>query len=156
MDQSPRPPLLVEKAVLPDVHVAYIRYTVVSGQSNFASINACFGRVRDWLRRRGLQPSAFLTIGASRFEGTPPVYDCCVQVPQDIEHGDGEVQIQDLPGGRYAVLSIRKEPAIIGETLRRFYHEYVPQNKLKIDAGRLTYEIYDESAMRYCVPLMEV
>lgn len=155
MDDSPRPPLAVEMRTLPAVRVAYVSYALESGQANFAAISACFRRVQVWLRERGLQPSAFLTIGAGNEHRQPPGYDCCIQVPDGIERGDGDVEIKELPGGRYATLSIRKEPAIIGETLRRFYHEYVPQNRLRIDAGRPTYEIYYENTMDYCVPVME-
>lgn len=156
MDASPRPPLIVEMRDLPAVHVACITYALAGGQANFAAISERFGRARAWLQGRGLQPSAYLTIGAGTFQGTQQVYDCCIQVPDGITSGSGEVVIKDLPGGRYAVLSMRKEPAVIGETLRRFYHEYVPQNRIRIDAVRPTYEIYFEGTMDYCVPVLEV
>jgi len=37
-------------------------------------------------------------------------YDCCIQIPADEQMGPGEVEIKELPGGQYAVVSIEKSP----------------------------------------------
>jgi DNA gyrase inhibitor GyrI len=74
-------------------------------------------------------------------------------VPEQVQGGSGEVGIQDLVGGRYAVVIIDKDPRIIGDSIGRFYQEYAPQNHIEIDGMRPTYEVYYESTMEYCVPI---
>jgi len=139
---------------LPSMHVAYIAYRLKGEPGKFGEIRECFQRVQAWVKERGYDPFLQLNVGALRsVDGRPSIYDCCVQVPE-VQSGSGDVEIQELPGGRYAVVSIRKDPAIIGDSIRRFYQEYVPQNKIEIDSTRPTYEVYYESTMEYCVPIL--
>jgi DNA gyrase inhibitor GyrI len=63
------------------------------------------------------------------------------------------VGIKELPGGRYAVVKIAKDPQIIGDSIGRFCQEYVPKNNIRIDGMRPTYEIYWEDTMDYCAPI---
>jgi DNA gyrase inhibitor GyrI len=142
---------------LPSVRVAYIQYKASAEQSNLHDkIGECFRRVQAWLRERGDDPLTLLTIGAIKMvDGQFASYDCCVQVPEQVQSGSDGVDIQELPGGQYAVVGIRKDPAIIGNSIGRFYQEYVPQNHLDIDGARPTYEIYYESTMEYCVPILQ-
>ena len=103
-----------------------------------------------WVRERGYDPFLQLNVGALRsVEGRPSRYDCCVQVPNQVQGSSGDVKPEELPGGRYAVVSIRKDPAIIGDSIRRFYQDTLraPQNQIEIDSQRPTYEIYFESTM---------
>jgi DNA gyrase inhibitor GyrI len=80
-------------------------------------------------------------------------YECCVEVPAQVQSGLDDIGIQELPGGQYAVVTIQKDPAIVGPSIGRFYQEYVPQNRLRIDDLRPSYEIYYESTLEYCVPV---
>lgn len=45
-------------------------------------------------------------------------------------------------------------PRLSKKTSITRYQEYVPQNRLQIDALRPTYEIYYESTLEYCVPIL--
>jgi AraC family transcriptional regulator len=80
-------------------------------------------------------------------------YGCCVQIPEEVQSGSDGVDIKDLPGGRYAVVKIDKDPQAIGDSIGRFYQDYVPKNNIRVDGMRLTYEIYWEDTMDYCVPI---
>jgi len=149
------PPLSVSIKELPSMHVAYITYPLKGDPGEFDKIHECFQRVQAWVKERGYDPFSQLNVGALRsVDGRPSSYDCCIRVPDLVQSGSGEVSLQELPGGRYAVVSIRKDPAIIGDSIRRFYQEYVPQNKIEIDGQCPTYEIYFESTMEYCVPIL--
>ena len=141
---------------LPSVHVAYISYMAGDEPVDLHNeIGDCFRRVQTWVRERGYDPYATLTIGvpvlvASRLSS----YECCIEVPEEVQGGSSGVGVKELPGGRYAVVSIEKAPSIIGDSIGRFYQEYAPQNALEIDGQRPAYEIYFASTMEYCVPLL--
>jgi DNA gyrase inhibitor GyrI len=141
---------------LPAFHVAYIDCRVNVEQSELRNeIGECFQRVQDWVRELGYDPYAMLTIGVPKVEnGQLSSYECCEQIPGEVTNGTDGIGIKELSGGRYAVVSIEKEPAIIGDSIRRFYQEYVPNNGIGIDGTRPTYEIYYESTMEYCVPIL--
>jgi len=113
--------LSVSVKELPSVHVAYIACLLKGEPGEFGEIHECFQRVQAWVRERGYDPFSQLNVGALRsMDGRPSSYDCCVQVPE-VQSGSGDVEIQELPGGRYEVVSIRKDPAIIGDSIHRFY-----------------------------------
>jgi len=141
---------------LPPVHVACIEYQATADPSSMHDeIGECFRRVQAWLRKRGHDPLTGLTIGVINVaDGRLASYDCCVQVPELLQSGSEGMEVKDLVGGRYAVLSMPKAPAVIGSSIGRFYQEYVPQNQIAIDGARPTYEIYCESTMEYCVPVL--
>ena len=148
--------LSVSVRELSPVHVAYVEYKPSAEQGDMHdAIGECFRRVQAWLRERGYDPMTRLTIGAiGMVDGRLSSYECCVQVPDEVRSGSGGVGIKELVGGRYAVVNIEKDPRIIGESIGRFYHEYVPQHNLKIDGLRPTYEVYYERTMEYCVPIL--
>jgi DNA gyrase inhibitor GyrI len=151
---EPTTSLAVSIRELPAVHVAYISCPVNMEQGPCDEVRAGFQRVQAWVRALGHDPYTQLTIGALQAaEGPVASYDCCVQVPEDVRSGSEGVGIKELPGGRYAVVSIEKDPAIIGASIGRFYQEYAPQNRLMIDGARSTYEVYWERTMEYCVPV---
>ena len=140
---------------LPTVHVAYIDYQASSDQGDFHSeIRACFQRVQSWVRGLGHDPYSLLNVGVPNVhDGHLVSYGCCVQIPEDVQSGSDRVDIRELPGGRYAVVKMDKDPQTIGDSIGRFYQEYVPKNNLKIDRMRPTYEIYWEDTLDYCVPI---
>jgi AraC family transcriptional regulator len=140
---------------LPAVHTACIRCPAQVDQGQLSqAIRESFQKVQQWLKELGLDPYTSLTIGVIyQTGGQLSHYDCCVQAPEGTPAGGDEITIQDLPGGRYAVLTIAKDPAVIGPTIGRFYQEYLPQSGLQVDASRPTYEIYFERTMEYCVPI---
>jgi DNA gyrase inhibitor GyrI len=137
------------------VHVAYLECKVNAEEGNMHSrIGECFERVQAWVAEHGCSPRT-LTVGViNAVDGHLSSYECCIQVPEQVQSGSEDIGIQELPGGRYAVVSIEKDPRIIGDSIARFHQEYVPQNQLEIDGMRPTYEIYYEKTMEYCVPIL--
>ena len=75
------------------------------------------------------------------------------QIPEAVQSGADGVDIKELPGGRYDVVKIGKDPQTIDESIGRFYQIYVPENNLRVDGARPVYEIYWEDTMEYCVPI---
>ena len=140
---------------LQPVHVARVDYLPgVEAGDMHELIHACFERIQAWMRSLGLDPMSFLHIGVPVLQdGQLMLYECCVQVPANLHTAPQEIRIKDLPGGRYAVLSMSKDPAIIGASIGRFYQEYIPDEGLGIDARRPTYEIYYDTTMEYCVAI---
>jgi hypothetical protein len=51
------------------------------------------------------------------------------------------------------VLSLEKDSAAIGERIGQFFAEYVPQQKLILDATQPNYEVYYDQTMDYCIPI---
>lgn len=76
-----------------------------------------------------------------------------MELPEVISQHTEDVETKQLPGGRYAILSLEKDSSTIGETIGRFFAEYVPQHQLVIDTQRPSYEVYYERTMDFCVPL---
>ena len=149
-------PLVVEVRDLLPVRVATIEFNgeLKEGEHSH-EIAACFQQVRRWIVSLGHDPNGLLHIGiAKEAEGRPTGYECCVEVPEEVESGSGAIGIQELVGGRYAVLSTDKDPSICGPAIRRFYQKVVPQKELEIDDTRSTYEIYGERTLEYCVPIL--
>ena len=134
--------------------MAYVEYKPTADQGNMHDeIGECFRRVQAWVRERGYDPLT-RTIGALQMvDDRLSSYACCIQIAEEVQSGSGGVGIKELPGGRYAVVNMEKVPAIIGESIGRFYREYVPQHSLSLDSKRPTYEVYYESRMEYCVPI---
>jgi DNA gyrase inhibitor GyrI len=147
--------LVVSIRDLPAVRVACIDYQASSEQGDFHNeIRACFQRVQSWIRGLGHDPYSLLNVGVPNVhDGQLVSYGCCVQIPEDVQSGSEGVGIKELPGGRYAVVKIAKDPQIIGDSIGRFCQEYVPKNDIRIDGMRPTYEIYWEDTMDYCAPI---
>ena len=76
---------------LPTVHVAYIEYKPGAEQGDMhAKIGDCFRRVQAWVKERGYDPLGGFTIGAIKMAGGQlSSYECCVQVPEQMQDGSG-------------------------------------------------------------------
>ncbi len=154
MKDNLAPSLQVSIRDLPSFHVACIVYKPGSGQDTFSEIHQCFQAMQAWVREQGIDPLTLLHIGVPEIvNGQLSAYLCGLDMPASISEGSDPVSIRELPGGRYAVLSLIKESATIGPSIGRFYQEYMPENHIEIDGTRPTYEIYYESTMEYCVPI---
>lgn len=141
---------------LPLLHVAYVDFVPVDDDraDSDAGIRESFERARDWIRGLGYDPYAWLHVGVPHVSDRRLTsYTCCIQVAAEVQSGSPPVGIQDLPGGRYAVLSLVKEPQVIGPSIGRFYSEYLPTHGIVLDEARPTYEVYHERTMEYCVPV---
>jgi AraC family transcriptional regulator len=159
----------VEVKSLPTFHVAYIRHIsgYAKGQFN-REINAAFQRVCGWVAARGLFQPGTLVIGIpyDNPEITPNDrcrYDACVSVPAGTSP-NGEMGIQDIPGGRYAVCHIEvsaAETQKIGQTVDQLYGEWLPDSGYQAD-DKPPLEIYYDNpgkpagswiSMDYCLPV---
>jgi DNA gyrase inhibitor GyrI len=141
---------------LPVVRVACATYKPESGGDNLGKeIRERFERVQAWLQEIGSDPYRRLTIGSiMAAEDQLLRYECCIEVPDEVQSAPEGIRIKKLPGGKYAVVTIAKDPQLIPETVHRFHEEYAPQNSIQMDAARPTYEIYFEDVMEYCVPVL--
>ncbi len=160
----------VEVKTLPGFHVAYIRHISGYSKGQFSSeINQAFGRVCAWAAARDLFTPGTLTIGIpyDNPDITPNDrcrYDACVTVPSEITAGSGEVGIEEIPGGKYAVGHIEVstgETEKIGAMADLMYGEWLPSSGFST-ADQPALEIYYENpdkpqgtwiSMDYCIPV---
>ena len=164
----------VEIKNLPDLHVAFVRhlYGYQKGVPN-RQIGEAFQKVAKWAGARDLLGPATLMVGVPY--DNPAItpadkcrYDACVTVPGEITAGmatgTGEIGIQDIPGGKYAVCHIEvgaSETKAIGEMVDRLYGEWLPASGYQAD-DKPPLEIYYPSldkppdswvSMDYCLPV---
>jgi AraC family transcriptional regulator len=163
-------PMDVEVKLLPTFHVAYIRHIYGYSKGVFSNqIGEAFQHVRKWAGARDLMGPHTLVIGIpyDNPDITPNDrcrYDACVTVPAEITNAEGEIGIQDIAGGKYAVCRIEVSTSgtyTIGETVDRLYGEWLPGSGYQVDDGP-PLEIYHDSTdkppgtwigMDYCVPI---
>ncbi|MCF2971367.1 GyrI-like domain-containing protein [Synechococcus sp. Nb3U1] len=140
---------------LPPVFVVYISCQIQQTTGNYIEkIRDGFQRIKDWVQQHGYDPSALKVIGIPHTNDTQLVgYECALELTAAVSPNTGDISTKQLPGGRYAVLSLDKNSATIGETIGRFFTEYIPQHQLIIDSQRPIFEVYYEHTMEYCVPL---
>ena len=156
MDDTPNPTLQVEIRELPVVRVGCMAYKPSGETSNLGpELRQRFERVQAWVGELGLDPYTRLTIGSIVSADERLLrYECCLEIPDTVETCPEDIRIKKLPGGRFAVMSVDKEPQTVVESIRRFYEQWAPEHDLKIDAARPTYEIYWAETMDYCVPVL--
>jgi DNA gyrase inhibitor GyrI len=150
-------PLHVTIQDLTPVFIAYVSCQLQQRTGSYnEQIRDGFQHIKDWARQCGYDLSELRVIGIPRTNGTQLVgYDCALELPEAISQDTEDIQTKQLPGGRYAILSLEKNSNMIGETIGRFLAEYVPQHQLIIDPQRPSYEVYYEHTMNFCVPLHE-
>lgn len=142
-----------------DVTPAFIVYVScqlqqATGRYN-EQIRDCFQYIKAWVQRYGYDPSTLKVIGLPRTDGAQLIgYACARELPETISQDTEDIQIKQLPGGRYAILSLEKDSNTIGATIGRFFAEYVPQHQLIVDPQRPSYEVYYEQTMDFCVPIL--
>ena len=160
----------VEVKQLPTYHAAYIRHLAgySKGQSSSA-IGEAFQQVSRWAAAHDLLGPQTLIIGVpyDNPDITPNDrcrYDACVTIPAEVSAGSGEVGVQDIPGGKYAVCHLEisaQEMHKIGETVDALYGEWLPSSGFA-GADRPALEIYYDTpgkpqgswvSMDFCVPV---
>lgn len=152
----PTPSLNVSCNDLPATRVAFLQLETDQAAGNFdLAIRNTFDRVKAWVSARGGDVTAVPAIGIAHVtEGRLHAYECCIPMAETLPVGaQDEVGVRTLPGGKYAVVQIEKQSAIIGETIGRFFQEYVPAARLQIDDARPTLEVYWDTTMDFCVPI---
>jgi DNA gyrase inhibitor GyrI len=113
-----------------------------------------FGELKQWAAQQGATVAELLLIGIPHVTGRQLVaYDCCVQHQPSATSLPQGWQTKQLPGGRYAVLTLEKDSATLGQRIGQFFAEYVPQHQLTLDTTRPSYEVYYVQTMDYCVAI---
>ena len=130
----------VEIKTMPDYYVAYVRQIGPYGPEICMKAEE---RLMRWAGPRGYFPGG-LGIGISWDNPTitPPErcrYDACVTVPDDVK-GEGEVGVQTIPGGLYAVYHVRINTDEFGRVWNELMGEWLPQSGYQCD-DRPCYEI---------------
>ena len=147
-------PLQVTIRDLPPTTIIYTSVLLQQMKGSYNDqIRDGFEKIKDWARRQGYDPSALKVIGIPHVNGTQLIgYECALEL-EIVSLNTEDVHTKQLPGGRYAILSLEKDSATIGETIGRFFAEYVPQHQLIVDPQRPNYEVYYEHVMDFCVPI---
>jgi DNA gyrase inhibitor GyrI len=130
-------PLHVTIRDLPPTMIVYTSVLLQQMKGSYNDqIRDGFENIKDWARQQGYDPSALKVIGIPNINGAQLIgYECALELeiaPLNTE----DIHTKQLPGGRYAILSLEKDSATIGETIRRFFAEYVPQHQLTVDSQR--------------------
>ncbi len=148
-------PLHVTIKDLMPVPIAYTSCELQQATGSYSEqIQDGFQRIKDWARQHGYDLSKRRVIGIPHTSDAQLVgYECALELPETISPPTADIQTKQLPGGRYAILSLEKDSSTIGETIGRFFAEYVPQHQLVIDPQRPSFEVYYERTMDFCVPL---
>jgi AraC family transcriptional regulator len=118
-------PRSVRIETVPPRRVAFLRHV-----GPFAGAGPTFQRLCAWAGRRGLLGPGTLMLGVcpDNPEVTPADklrFDCCVAAPESVRP-EGEVGVQTLAGGEYAVVAHRGPYATLGETYRWLYGVWLP------------------------------
>jgi AraC family transcriptional regulator len=133
----------VQIKTLPAMHVAYMRHTGPYGGPGIAQQWIDFGA---WATAQGLmQPRRrMLGISLDNPMTTPPAqcrYDLCIEVDAGFAP-DGEVALQDFPGGRYACVPFQGTAMAIGAAWMQVFAQWLPQGGHQ-PTGQPALEFYD-------------
>lgn len=118
---------------LPPCRVAYIR---VVGPDDSALHVQALRRLFSWAADKGLYGGQMIVIGAGWSDSAinpsdPFVFDVCIIVSEEVK-GEGEVGIQDFPGGQYAVLHCEEVMEETTRQGRRLHHEWLPASGYRL------------------------
>jgi AraC family transcriptional regulator len=119
--------------VIPAVRVAFIRHV-----GPYEQAPAQFERLMQWAgslatRRGTKQEPLLLGIAHDNPALTPASqlrFDCCVAVTDDVRHGEGDVGIETVLGGRYAAAVHQGSFATLARTYRWLARDFLPQQGL--------------------------
>jgi AraC family transcriptional regulator len=160
----------VEVKSLPSFHVAYHRHLTGYQKGVYnEKITASFKKVGDWLAsHNNLIPNS-LKIGITY--DNPDItdsdkcrYDTAITISEDIQEVGGDIGIQDIPGGLYAICRIdisrdnifAQAISKLGEVADYLYGEWLPDSAFQLD-DRPCLEIYHYNeanyVIDYCIPI---
>jgi AraC family transcriptional regulator len=130
----------VKTKKFPPIKVAYIRHI-----GPYEQTEAVWRRLMQWAGPKGLLGPGTLFLGYCHDnpESTPPAeirYDACVSVEQDVEP-EGEVCVQVIPEGEYAVAVHRGPYSGLCEVYKFLYHEW-PGTSGRVLKQESPFEIY--------------
>jgi DNA gyrase inhibitor GyrI len=154
MNESEDEFLRVSVRDLPFVTVIFTHWSMDIPSGAFDEyISRGFRTTKDLAVRFGHDPSTHKVIGVPHVvDGQLRGYDCCAEIPAGTGTS-GDAQTMTIAGGRYAVLTLDKDPATIGGFIERFFSSYVPRHNLSMDRSRVGYEVYSGRIMELCTPV---
>jgi AraC family transcriptional regulator len=132
----------VQVKTLPAHHVAYMRYTGPYGQGG---IQELWQRMARWASARDLWTADHISLGISHDDPkvTEPAkcrYDAAIEIPRDFRP-DGDVNVTDVEGGKYAILPFFGKPETIGEAYDQLFGVWLPGSGYQPDS-RPIFELY--------------
>ncbi len=142
-------PLNVEIQELPSYRVAYIRDV---GPYWSESNRDAFLRLMQWAVAAGAatDPSAIpIAVGWSDPATTSPddcIFDACIPVSVNIK-GDGEIRIQHLPGGAFAILRCECSWERLFWESNRLFYEWLPLSGFRRDKRPFFFKCYNNPDM---------
>ena len=128
------PPLEVRIEQLPEMRVAFVRHT-----GPYEDTDVAYEQLMAWAGRRGLLKPPVTVFGIAYDDPTVTApdklrYDAALAVPGDLTP-EGEIGMQTLPGGKYAVTAHCGPYETLGETYTRFCGEWLPLSGRELLAG---------------------
>ena len=118
--------------VVPALRVAFIRHV-----GPYEQAPAQFERLTRWAgsrAKRGTKQEPLLLGVAHDNPALTPAsqlrFDCCVAIVDDVKRGEGDVAIQTVLGGRYAVAVHQGSFATLAQTYRWLARDFLPQQGL--------------------------
>lgn len=150
-----QPLLRVHIQELPTREVVCLTCQLDQASGQFSTqIGEGFEQIKRWVEQHNEAVADRLIIGIPHVVERQLIgYDCCVESAHIATPLPQGWQTKHRPGGRYAVLSLAKDSATIGERIGQFFAEYVPQHQLILDPTRPNYEVYYAHTMDYCIPI---
>lgn len=146
---SDQRPLNVEIQELPSYRVAYIRDV---GPYWSESNREAFLRLMQWAVAAGAatDPSAIpIAVGWSDPATTPPddcIFDACIPVSGNIK-GNGDIRIQHLPGGAFAILRCECSWERLFWESNRLFYEWLPLSVFRRDKRPFFFKCYNNPDM---------
>jgi AraC family transcriptional regulator len=139
-------PLEVRKQHLPPMRVAFLRHV-----GPFHQVGATWGQLMSWAGRNGLFSSMSGTLGICHDDPdiTPPEklrYDAAIIVRHAEIRPEGEVGVQELAGGEYAVATHKGPYEKLSVTYARMCGEWLPESSYELAAAPAL-EFYRNSPM---------
>lgn len=131
----------VRVITLPPVTLAYLRHTGPFGPALGVFWRDVFN---PWRTAHGLQHRVTYGIAQDDPANTPPEqcrYDACVEVADDYVAAPPAATTR-FPGGRFAAVRYRGNPADIGQAWMAFYSKALPASGLQVVPGPC-FERYD-------------
>lgn len=138
--------------------IAYMRRVGPYGVDNYALMK----KFKEWAKANGLFTASAVILGISQDNPavTPPEncrYDVGIIVPEYFETTDADVDVAELPGGRYAVFTIEHTVEAIQKAWGEIFVHLSAQGQ-QPDVSRTILERYipamiDKRLCEICVPV---
>jgi len=131
---SNSPPLEVRIEHLPEMRVAFARHI-----GPYEETDAAYERLMAWAGARGLLKSPVVVFGIAHDDPTVTApdklrYDAALVIPENVT-SEGDVGVQTIQGGKYAVTRHCGSYESLGETYTRFCGEWLPLSGLELLAA---------------------